>query len=811
MRLTGWLGVNVILLSIASASWGQNLLLESGVHLFSDLKNTNVVLGGKVEVWVADSDSPLFGSVIDFQSEDAWLILPALRPSEVISQSLRQFRVQGDRAVVGSNIRITAYQDGCIVIPHGPGYLPLEVFNSTHGQGVSRQFGLYTYYRESALRGLNDSIRSFYLKRGYMVTLAANGDGTGASRVYIAQDGDLKVDFLPEELDVSISFIRVMPWRWTGKKGWAGEKEPLMKPLWHYDWNNATTSSADMEYVPMRHNLFWNSYGNINEKQDSTHVLGFNEPDRPDQANMTVEEAILQWPHLLASGLRLGAPAPSDASAGLDWLYEFIDQADALGYRVDFVPVHFYKGGWSAGQYYNWLEDIYHRTGRPIWITEFNNGANWTCCEPTFESQSQVIGEFIAMLDNAPFVERYAIYNWVGPTREMVADGNLTPAGRLYREQKSSLAYPQEVPGGKKVSVAQYKFDGDTLDNSGYGNHAISNGAPRFVNGRSGLALAFDGEREFVRLPEQVAHGRNFTFAAWVKWNGGASWQRIFDFGNNTSEYLFLTPNAAGAGLRFAIKNGGSEQRLETSPLIPGRWTHVAVTLSRNSGTLYVNGNIVDRSDLITLDPNDFNASRNYLGRSQFAADPLFNGLIEDVVISNEAFSSARIERMILNRPPTFDSRLIQKTAYLNQEILNASLLEDVSDPDDFKALSFRKIDGPNWVNLSANGTLTGIPTENAGGTNTIVVQVSDSAGMSDYAVIDLNVQEFPEPPALSWSIEEGNVRIQWPEEYLGWQLQVRREWGEGFGWVDISGSNAVTEWTVEGVGQTIYFRLAFE
>lgn len=126
----------------------------------------------------------------------------------------------------------------------------------------------------------------------------------------------------------------------------------------------------------MRHNSTWNAYSNINSKQNSTHALGFNEPDKTDQANMTVEAALAQWPNLLASGLRLGAPAPSDAGAGLTWLYSFIDAAKVANLRVDYVPVHFYKGNWTASQLYNWLKAIHDRTGLPIWVTEFNNGAN---------------------------------------------------------------------------------------------------------------------------------------------------------------------------------------------------------------------------------------------------------------------------------------------------------------------------------------------------------------------------------------------------------------------------------------------------
>ncbi len=53
------------------------------------------------------------------------------------------------------------------------------------------------------------------------------------------------------------------------------------------------------------------------------------------------------------------------------------------------------------------------------------------------------------MLDATPFVERYAIYNWVEDVRHVQNDdGQLTPAGEVYRDQESPLSYRQPV-GGK--------------------------------------------------------------------------------------------------------------------------------------------------------------------------------------------------------------------------------------------------------------------------------------------------------------------------------------------------------------------------
>lgn len=185
-----------------------------------------------------------------------------------------------------------------------------------------------------------------------------------------------------------------------------------------------------------------------------------------------------------------------------------------------------------------------------------------------------------------------------------------------------------------------YAFDSDTVD-SVSGLNGTAAGSPAFGTGKVGQALVFDGVDDYVTLPDGAVNYQDITIAAWVYWNGGSNWQRIFDFGDGTSNYLFLTPNSGG-NLRFAIKNGGSEQQVNTTTLATGQWVHLAVTLGGTTAKLYVNGTLAATNSSVTINPSDFNPSFNYIGKSQFA-DPLFNGSIDDFHIYNYALSASEV------------------------------------------------------------------------------------------------------------------------------------------------------------------------
>ena len=169
-------------------------------------------------------------------------------------------------------------------------------------------------------------------------------------------------------------------------------------------------------------------------------------------------------------------------------------------------------------------------------------------------------------------------------------------------------------------------------------------------------ALQFNGINQYVKLAPNEFSGNNFltkldsdyTIECLVKWNGGADFQRIFDFSYNDIFFMFLTTSANNTNNapRFAISTTGltTPQVLDANiSLLPGIYHHIAVTYSKANSlaTMFIDGlnagsttvNIDADSVYYGYDSHD--SSANYIGLSPFAGDPQFDGNIDEFRISD--------------------------------------------------------------------------------------------------------------------------------------------------------------------------------
>lgn len=222
------------------------------------------------------------------------------------------------------------------------------------------------------------------------------------------------------------------------------EQVTALRAHWFYSWGGDEPKSLPhgTQFVPMD----WGYYGNKDNSlvkwlakvkaQPNTHaLLGFNEPDGKDQANLSVDRALEGWPYLMQTGLTLGSPAAVHADG--DWMKAFMAGAEKKRLRVDFITIHWYGGADPQG-FLGYLARIHALYGRPLWVTEFAP-ADWSGHHGVSPQQAaNFMRVALPGMDKLGYVQRYSWYSAspddaaLGASALFNKDGSLTDLGRLY-------------------------------------------------------------------------------------------------------------------------------------------------------------------------------------------------------------------------------------------------------------------------------------------------------------------------------------------------------------------------------------------
>lgn len=192
-------------------------------------------------------------------------------------------------------------------------------------------------------------------------------------------------------------------------------------------------------------------------------------------------------------------------------------------------------------------------------------------------------------------------------------------------------------------------------DSSGNGWHgALANG-PAWTAGIEGDAIHCDGFDDHLTLPSGVVAALgDFTVSTWVKLDSLTTWARVFDFGTGMDNYMFLAPMGPAGSPRFAIRTPlTGEQVVDGNTPFPiGQWTHVAVSLSVSTTTLYLNGAAVGVNANNSLTPASMGGTTaNFIGKSQWP-DPYLHGAVDDFRIYGTALAAEEILTLATRTPP---------------------------------------------------------------------------------------------------------------------------------------------------------------
>ncbi len=247
----------------------------------------------------------------------------------------------------------------------------------------------------------------------------------------------------------------------ASKKGIGGTTFAMAtNPSWAYNWGrfNPDPIPPDAVHFPMQWGNFswdintaqgplWQNYPTWRTRSDGIHLLGFNEPDRTDQSNMSLSTVISLWPRLQELDLPLVSPAPGTAS----WLNDFYPEAERLGYRVDYTAIHTYPGpSGSSDNLVSLVQSSFNSWQRPVWLTEFSFvdwGKNQSWSE---EDSYHTLAEFLWRAESLTELRKYALFiftedaEYPQPANPWQAftpaprsnsydlAGNLTAFGKLY-------------------------------------------------------------------------------------------------------------------------------------------------------------------------------------------------------------------------------------------------------------------------------------------------------------------------------------------------------------------------------------------
>ena len=262
-----------------------------------------------------------------------------------------------------------------------------------------------------------------------------------------------------------------------------------------------------------------------------------------------------------------------------------------------------------------------------------------------------------------------------------------------------NTVYSQTQP----TPVASYSFDTDASDAPGNYNGTLVGDAAIVDDPDRGGVLELT-ETGYVTLPVALKDElENFSFTAWVKYNGTVQWAGLLGMG-------MLTINQAPywdfhiqrfevtdegtlsyyASLAEVWPGDGTAQTV-TDFTMPEEWTHITFTFQLNTGGLvYINGEVQTQKDWNSSNDHDVSpqmipAEIITIGRDAFNQGVLTNTRIDDFRFFNETLTEEEILAIFENvsirsgeKNAVNDRNIVQ--IYPNPVRAEASIRFDISE-----------------------------------------------------------------------------------------------------------------------------------
>ena len=369
---------------------------------------------------------------------------------------------------------------------------------------------------------------------------------------------------------------------------------------WWYNWAaepdiaiRDTYKNYGVDFTPMS----WNGNGInavnnwVNQDPNVKYILGFNEPNFTDQANMTPKQAATAWPAFqeIANLHNLKTVGPAVNYCGDCVTENGVTYNDPFKYLddfftacqdcdVDFIALHWYGGGNSIVEY---VENA-RKYNKPIWVTEF---ASWDNSVTNVEDQKKYLAGTVNFLERDPDVYRYSWFigrRQSGQTSYPFidlygAEGELTELGKIYMNiPVYDPAMKFQIPG--KIEAEEYflmsgLFAEITSDTDGF------------------LNIGWTDNNDWAEYKINVNKSGTYNL-----------YTRIA--GTNTGIIDFLVDNKLAATLNTPSTGDWQNWKTVSTKIELEKGEHLLKMLIKDAG---FNINWIAVSENLILEPNNFN------------------------------------------------------------------------------------------------------------------------------------------------------------------------------------------------------------
>lgn len=194
--------------------------------------------------------------------------------------------------------------------------------------------------------------------------------------------------------------------------------------------------------------------------------------------------------------------------------------------------------------------------------------------------------------------------------------------------------------------MAYYPFNDNANDESGNNWHCVIQETARFLDGKLGKAVYFDGDSDLLACGANFALPDTFSVAAWINMETlNPQWQTVFAK-YQTSNYgpFWLGLHYDKVNFWISNGNGGNQNFDSNSRITRNEWHHICWVKAGDKGYIYINGELdaignlpdmTDNTDIVTI------------GRR-------FEGLIDELRVYDRILTEAECSCLT----PTNDIRL---------------------------------------------------------------------------------------------------------------------------------------------------------